>query len=158
MAHKLAQDALDKVANGQDPASEKQEARRTAKAGIPEADRFRNVAVAYMRQYRQGRATRRKSPPKPSTLAETGRLLGLKADPDNPGEWLVIQQDPDYYTVRLVEIRGDQRIQDIRKRDVIALLDGMKPYAANGLFKAINPLFVWAVSRRDLIAVSPVVW
>src|SRR5690606_30023842 len=53
------------------------------------------------------------------------------------------------------------RIQDIKKRDIIELLDAIvdrgAPYVANRTYAAISPLFAWA-AHRDIIDASPVVW
>lgn len=159
-ARQLAQAALDKIANGADPASEKQEERQRAKAGIPEHDLFPNVVRAFMKHYCAGRATGRR-PPKESTISQTASLLGLQPDPDHKSQWLTIKRKNADDPKRPVEEWQDRRIQDIRKRDVITFLDAIvdrgNPYAANRLYAVLSPLFDWAV-RRDLIEVSPVVW
>ncbi|NTS33886.1 tyrosine-type recombinase/integrase [Phyllobacterium sp. BT25] len=155
-AHKLAQDKLDDISNGLDPAAQKQEAKRAAKEGTPDRDLFKTVVERYMRVYRQGRATQRKKKkdykPKERTVLETARLLGLKPDPENPNGWAVIEGG-------LVEKWGDRRIQDIRKRDVRDHLDGLlekserkangAPYVANRTYAALAPLFAWAAQQDD---------
>ncbi len=164
-ARRLAQADIDAAAEGSDPAAEIQEAKRKAKDGIPDQDLFRAITMTYLKHYQQGRATRRRKSldykPKPRTVLETARLLGLRPDKDAPNKWQVI-------TGGLVDLWGDRRMRDISKRDVIELLDGIvdkssrfadrgAPYVANRTYAALSPLFDWAVDR-DIIEVSPVRW
>jgi integrase len=58
----------------------------------------------------------------------------------------------------IVPLWGNRPLADIRKRDVISLLDGVvdrgAPVAANRTLSAVKQLFLWAVDR-DLIEASP---
>lgn len=138
-ARKLATAAMEN--SERDPAAEKK-AKNAAKKEEAQSTRdlFPTVVETYMRHYAAGRATRKNAKPKPRTIAETQRLL-------------------DQLTPK--EVWGEKRIQEIRKRDVIELLDGIvdrgAPYVANRTYAAISPLFAWA-ARRDIIDASPVVW
>ena len=67
VARQLAQDVLDKVAAGEDPAAEKQIAKRVVHE--QESDTFADVAVQFIK--RDQRPTNR-------TWHETARVLGLK--------------------------------------------------------------------------------
>ena len=53
---------------------------------------------------------------------------------------------------------GDRPIEDIKRRDVIALLDRIvaagTPHAATGVLKQVRKLFNWAI-ERDLLESSP---
>lgn len=138
-ARKLATAAMENPEH--DPATEKQ----VKKAALKEIyksddDLFPQIVKTYLRHYAEGRATRKNAKPKERTIHETTRLL----------EQLTVPT-----------IWGAKRIQDIKKRDVIELLDGIvdrgAPYVANRTFAAISPLFAWA-ARRDIIDASPVVW
>lgn len=138
-ARKLATAAMENPES--DPAAEKAAKKAAAKEQAQSTvDLFPEVVATYMKHYAAGRATRKKTKPRPRTLIETQRLL-------------------DHLTPK--EVWGEKRIQEIRKRDVIEVLDGIvdrgAPIVANRTFAAISPLFAWA-ARRDLIEVSPVVW
>lgn len=138
-ARKLAMAAIENP--DQDPAAEKQ-AKKAAEKDEAQSrrDLFPEIVETYLKHYAEGRATRKNAKPKPRTIAETKRLLDQLTAP---------------------EVWGGKRIQDIRKRDIIELLDGIvdrgAPYVANRTFAAISPLFAWA-ARRDIIDVSPVIW
>jgi integrase len=148
-ARTLGAKALRAAAEGRDPAREKQSAKGDAKRQAAEEirgkrDLFENVAREFIERHamKQNRET---------TWRETARILGLRPSPDDPAE--------------LVEIGGDvmsawrgRKIQDISKRDVIALLDGVhdrgSPIMANRVLSAVRKLFNWCVAR-DVIQVSP---
>lgn len=130
-AREAARTALRAVAEGRDPAGEKRHAKSDASTLC--------VEVARLFIERDQRPDNR-------TWKETARLLGLR--PDENG---------------LTPIRGgivDQwsgrRIEDIRRRDVIAVLDALsdKPATKQNTFAALRRFFNWALAR-DLIATSP---
>src|ERR1700730_12740850 len=139
--------ALRVAAEGRDPAREKQAAkgdakRQAAKAIRDKRDLFENVAREFIERHamKQNRET---------TWRETARILGLRPSPDDPAE--------------LVDIGGDvmpawrgRKVQDITKRDVIALLDTVRdraPVMANRNLAAVRKLFNWCLSR-DVIQAS----
>jgi integrase len=148
-ARTLGAKALRAAAEGRDPASEKQSAKGDAKRQAAEEvrgkrDLFENVAREFIERHamKQNRET---------TWRETARILGLRPSPDDPA--------------KLVEIGGDvmpawrgRKIQDITKRDIVALLDGVhdrgSPIMANRVLSAVRKLFNWALAR-DIIAASP---
>jgi integrase len=148
-ARDIGAKALRAAAEGRDPATEKQSAKGEAKRHAAEEirgkrDLFENVA----REFIQRHAMKSN---KESTWRETARILGLRPSPDDPGN--------------LVDVGGDvmsawkgRRIQDVTKRDVIALLDGVNdrgsPIMANRVLSAIRKLFNWALAR-DVIQASP---
>jgi integrase len=149
VARDLGGKALRAAAEGRDPATEKQAAKADAKKAEVEAirsqrDLYENVAREFIE--RHAMKTNRRS-----TSRETARILGLRPSPDNPA--------------LLVDIGGDvmsawrgRRIQEITKRDIIALLDGVgdrgSPIMANRVLSAVRKLFNWCVSR-DVIQISP---
>lgn len=145
-ARSLGSKALRLAAEGRDPAAEKQAAKgEIRRAAIEEArgrqDLFENVARDFIERHAM-KSTRE------STWRETARILGLRPDADG----------------KLIEIGGDvipawkgRKVQDITKRDVIALLDSVSdraPIMANRVLAAIRKLFNWCLSR-DVITVSP---
>jgi integrase len=148
-ARTLGAKALRAAAEGRDPGAEKQAAKGDAKRQAAEEirgkrDLYENVA----REFVERHAVKNN---RESTWRETARILGLRPSPDDP-------------TV-LVEIGGDvmpawrgRKIQDITKRDVIALLDGVNdrgsPIMANRVLSAVRKLFNWCMAR-DVIAASP---
>lgn len=152
-ARDIGQKALRKAAEGRDPAREKQtekdEAKRKAAEEVRgQRDLFENVAREFIERYAKPNAVRKN---KPDAWQETGRILGLRPDPDD--------------ATKLVERGGDviprwrgRKIQEITKRDVITLLDEVQdrgaPVMANRTLAAVRKLFNWAVSR-DIIAASP---
>jgi integrase len=148
-ARALAGKALRAAAEGRDPATEKQVAKSDAKNAEAKAirgqrDLYENVAREFIERHAM-------KSNRPSTWRETARILGLRPSLDNPS--------------LLVDIGGDvmsawrgRRIQEITKRDVIALLDGVtdrgSPIMANRVLSAVRKFFNWCLSR-DVIQVSP---
>ena len=115
-----------------------------AEAIRSQRDLYENVAREFIERYAM-------KSNRPSTWRETARILGLRPSPDNPA--------------LLADIGGDvmsawrgQKIQEITKRDIIALLDGVSdrgsPIMANRVLSAVRKLFNWCVSR-DVLQVSP---
>src|ERR1700738_329188 len=108
--------ALRAAAEGRDPATEKQSAKGDAKRQAAEEvrgkrDLYENVARDFIERHamKSNRAT---------TWRETARILGLRPSPDDP--------------TKLVDIGGDvmsawrgRKIQEISKRDIVALLDAV---------------------------------
>jgi integrase len=141
--------ALRAAAEGRDPATEKQAAKGDAKRAETEAarsrrDLFENVAREFIERHAM-------KSNKPTTWRETARILGLRPSPDDPAVLLDVGGDV------MPAWRG-RPIQDISKRDVIALLDSVNdrgsPIMANRVLSAVRKLFNWCVAR-DVIQVSP---
>ncbi|MBR0797311.1 tyrosine-type recombinase/integrase [Bradyrhizobium jicamae] len=154
-ARDLGRKALRAAAEGRDPAREKQEAkveakRQAAEERRAERDLFENVAIDFIEIYSKPRANKKG---RPDAWKETARILGLKADPDDPK--------------KLIEHRGEfipnwrgRKIQDITKRDVLERLNQIAnrdaPIMANRALAAIRKMFNWAVGQ-DVLHVSPCV-
>jgi integrase len=152
-ARELGRKALRVAAEGRDPAAEKQQAKTEAKRHAAEElrgqrDLFENVAREFIERYAKPRASQKG---KPEAWQETGRILGLRPDPED--------------ATKLIERGGDvipqwrgRKIQEITKRDIVDLLDRVNdrgsPIMANRVLAAVRKLFNWATSR-DIIAVSP---
>jgi integrase len=148
-ARTLGAKALRAAAEGRDPATEKQSAKGDAKRQAAEEirgkrDLYENVASDFIERHamKSNRET---------TWRETARILGLRPSPDDPA--------------KLVDIGGDvmsawrgRKIQDITKRDIVALLDAVSdrgsPIMANRVLSAVRKLFNWCVAR-DVIQISP---
>ena len=80
----------------------------------------------------------------------TARFIGLAPDPNDPLKLITLKGS-------IADKWGDRKIGDIRKADVIAVLDKIydrAPIVANRTLAHLRALFNWAVSR-DLISVSP---
>lgn len=148
-ARKAAQEALRKVQQGNDPASEKQTAKKLAR-DTEEADRlkFGNIVRTFITRHAkvENRSWR-----------ETARTLGLVADKSRPD----LRNDPKAFVMLkggLVEKWGYRPITDITRAEIIAWLDTIvdrgSPIMANRVFAALRKLFNWAISR-DLIQDSP---
>ena len=138
VARQLAQDVLDKVAAGEDPAAEKQIAKRVVLE--QESDTFADVAVQFIK--RDQRPTNR-------TWHETARVLGLKEAAD--------KENLETIPGGLVDRWGNRKISEIKKREIIDLLDGIAedaPVMANRTLAAIRRLFNWCL-EKDRIQFSP---
>jgi integrase len=126
-ARKLAQEALDKVAEGFDPAAEKQAAKRE---GDSDSNLFGAVAAQFVERHAK-RNTRA------SSASQTEAFLAREVLP----KW------------------GNKRIQDITKRNVLDLLDGIidrgSGLSANRVLAVVRKLFSWAV-QRGIVEASPV--
>jgi integrase len=127
-ARRLAQDALDMVSEGKDPAAEKQASKSQYGLG---SDLFSAVAAEFVERHAK-RNTRA------SSAKQTERWLAKEVLP----KW------------------GNKRIQEITKRDVLDLLDGIVDrgggLSANRVLAAVRKLFNWAV-QRGIIGASPAV-
>lgn len=139
-ARKKASGALQAAAAGADPARQKQVAKVTAQFD----NRAVFPAVAKLFITRHAR-------PNNKSWREAARLLGLRPDPAQPKEFLVIKGG-------LVHRWDDRPVREIGKRDVLeaidALVDRGTGTQANRTLSHIRKLFNWAV-ERDIIAASP---
>jgi integrase len=146
--------ALRAAAEGRDPATEKQSAKGDAKRQAAEEirgkrDLFENVARDFIERHamKSNRET---------TWLETARILGFKPDPDNAGKLLVVQPKKGKPPT-VLQLWNGRKVQDITKRDVIALLDTVRdraPVMANRNLAAVRKLFNWCLAR-DVIQISP---
>jgi integrase len=146
--------ALRAAAEGRDPATEKQAAKGDAKKAAAEETRgkrdlFENVAREFIERHA-------KKNTRESSWRETARILGFKPDPNDPGQLLVVEpQNGKPPTV--ISLWTGRRVQEISKRDVIALLDTVRdraPVMANRNLAAVRKLFNWCLAR-DVIQISP---
>lgn len=130
-AREAARAALRAVAEGRDPAGEKRHAKSDASTLCVEVARL---------------FIERDQKPDNRTWKETARLLGLR--PDENGLTLIKGGIVDQWSRR--------RLEDICRRDVIAVLDALseKPATKQNTFAALRRFFNWALAR-DLIAASP---
>lgn len=129
-ARKAAQVALRAAAEGRDPASEKVAARAAAKvAESVDRDLFENVVADFVARY--VKANNRES-----SARETERLL----------------------TRNVVPVWSGRRVQEITRRDVLELLDGIvdrgASIGANRTLAAVRRLFNWCV-ERDILGEAP---
>lgn len=148
-ARDIGAKALRAAAEGRDPATEKQAAKGDAKRQAAEEirgkrDLYENVAREFIERHAM-KSNRE------STWRETARILGLRPSPDDPNTLIDIGGD-------IMPMWKGRRIQEISKRDVIALLDAVNdrgsPIMANRVLSAIRKLFNWCVAR-DVIMASP---
>jgi integrase len=148
-AREAARKAIRDAQAGADPAAQKQETKRAAKvAELAERDSFDAVARLFLVRYAK---------PKNRSWVEQARQLGLVADPTKPDG----REDPNTFKHRpggAAEAWEGRRIQDITRRDVIELLDGIAdrgmPIMANRVLAVLRKLFGWAV-ERDIITANP---
>jgi integrase len=135
-ARSLASAEMLKVKTGGDPARD----RRTESA-----DTFESIARRFLERYAR---------PKNRSWKEAARLLGLIPDPANADK-----DDPATFIVRkgsAVDRWGGRKISEIRREDVLSLLDdivdGGAPVGANRVLTAVRKLFNWAAGRYALPA------
>lgn len=142
-ARVVAREQLQVVAAGRDPAAEQITTKRAARdPATVERDLFPTVARVFIKRYAK---------PKNRSWRETARLLGLRPDPEADGALMVIDSglaDPKKW--------GKRKVQEITRRDIIDLLDGIvdrgTPVAANATLAALRKLFNWCVERGTLAA------
>jgi integrase len=126
-----AREALLEVARGGDPAYAKQEQRRAARDDKPDHD---------------------------TVAAVVERFLARHTRPNNKKR--TVEEVERTFRNHVLPVWGERRIQDIGRRDVIALLDGIvdrgTPVAANRVLAAIRKMFNWCLDRA-IIETSPCV-
>lgn len=152
-ARQIASKALTAVAEGRDPAIEKkrskdEQRRAVAEEKRGERDLFENVAREFIERYSKPKAMAKN---RPDAWKETARILGLREDSENPAK--LIESGGD-----VVPLWKGRKVQEITKRDINDLLDGIvdrgAPIMANRVLAAIRKLFNWCVSR-DILVASP---
>jgi integrase len=131
LARRKAEKARGELAGGKDPAAAKTAARAALKAEREaEADRVDTIARSFVERYVKRHVG-------DGWGHETERLL----------------------KVEIIPVIGDKRIGDVRKRDVLDLLDGVvdrgSPITANRTLAVLRRLFNWAI-ERGIIESSPV--
>lgn len=145
-ARKEAAKVAEQMRAGENPADVKRAARKAASADT-DKDLFESVARDFIERYAK---------PKNKRWRETARVLGLKPDPADTETPLAKRA--------LIVCRGDaeswrsKRVQEITRRDVLELLDGVvdrgAPIGAKNTLAAIRKLFNWCV-ERDILQTSP---
>jgi integrase len=151
-ARNIGAKALRAAAEGRDPATEKKSAKGDAKRQAAEEirgkrDLFENVAREFIERYAKPKAIKKG---RPDAWKETGRILGIKASPDDPEK--LIEEGGEF----IPYWRG-RKIQEITKRDVVDRLEKIAdraPIMANRSLAAVRKMFNWAVTK-DILAVSP---
>jgi len=141
-ARKLAREALNKVAEGGDPAADKQEAKRVVTADLVD-DAFRLFMDKHVR-------TKKGRPIRETTRRETARLLGFKRDPAKPDTWIKSGGG-------VLAHWAGKRLDVIKPIDVRDVLDELKergPIMANRTLTALKTCFTWHV-RREALDKSP---
>jgi integrase len=143
-AREQARKALLRVQAGGDPGLEKKIERRRA---IDGKDSFEAVARLFIERHQRK---------KNRSWREAARLLGIIPDPDerdsdDPKTFVLVKNS---ITVRW----RDQRVSEIKKADIIALLDDTvdrgAPIVANRTLATLRKLFNWSI-ERDLIEANP---
>jgi integrase len=147
-AHKLAREALNKVAEGGDPATEKQEAKRAV--SVPRADLVDDAFRLFLDKHVR---TKKGQPIRESTRRETARLLGFKRDPSTPDTWIKSGGGV------LAEWRSNPPLNAIKPADVRDLLDVLAergPVMANRTLTALKTCFSFHMKRdRAALPFSP---
>lgn len=147
-AHKLAQVALDRVAEGGDPAAEKQAKKRIVEA--PSVDAIGDAFRLFMDRHTR---TKKGLPIRESTRQETGRLLGFRRDPQQPGQWVESGAG-------VLAKWKDKTVKGIVRADVTELLSEMVDHGhgvkANRTLAALKSCFTFLVHRNpEALSRSP---
>lgn len=146
-AHKLAQAALDRAAEGFDPAADKQAARH---APQPQSQDLEAAFRLFMEKHTRTKSGR---PIRESTRRETARLLGFKRDPKDPDGWITTGSGA------LARLPATATLQSTRPADIRDLLDELVeigPVMANRTLAALKTCFSFHVRRApDLLPRSP---
>lgn len=131
-ARKLAQEVLDEVAEGRDPAAEKQAAKRQADTG---SDLFSTVAAQFVQRHARPNT-------RASSARQTERILAKEVLPKwgNRRIQTISKRD----VLDLLDSIADRRG---RKHE--------KCLSANRVWSVVRKLFNWAI-QRDIIGTSPV--
>ncbi|MFM9847987.1 MAG: tyrosine-type recombinase/integrase [Hyphomicrobiaceae bacterium] len=139
-ARAKAREAFELISMGRDPAAEK---RASTTSDGEDRDTFAGVLQTYVQRH-----TRHHH----KTWVENARLLGLKPDPTDEQVLTAIKGG-------LVHCWGHRALSEIRKRDVIDVLDAImdrgKGRTANRTLQTLGAFFKWAGASRDLITASP---
>jgi integrase len=130
-ARRAAADAMHAVANGKDPAADKQRQRAEGEqaAALRTSDTVDSLVAQFITQYVERNC-------RPATQSQTRRVFAVEVLP----RW-----------------RG-RSVHDITKRDVVALLDRIvvdRPVLANRVRSHLGKLFGWLLAR-DVLKWSPV--
>jgi integrase len=132
-ARKRAQEALGDVAGGKDPATLKKASKATARAERADDDkRVERVAEAFIKRH----------------VKLSGKVgAGWGAEIER------------LFKVEILPRIGAKRIDDVRKNDILAILDAIvdrgSPVTANRCLAVLRKFFNWACDARGLIVVSP---
>lgn len=140
---------LERVRQGDDPAAEKQIAKKTANDDdAAERSRLDNVAKLFLARYAK---------PKNRSWKETARQLGLAPDKAKPED----ADDPKTFVALkggVVDKWGHRPISTITRAEVIGLLDDIvdrgAPIMANRVLAALRKMFNWSITR-GLLETSP---
>jgi integrase len=128
-ARRKAHEALGAIAQGIDPAAEKQASRAAAKAAAAIDDRLSDVAAKFVRQH---------------VKRENGALWSAAVDR--------------YLAREILPRLGSRRIGEIRRADVRSMLNDIgerSPTTANRVLAVTRRLFNWAV-EEEIVDVSPI--
>jgi integrase len=128
-ARERAREALQAVAAGRDPGTEKAQANLRARDGVPGHDLLSSHLDRFYERH-----------VKPNNTARTAAEVMRALDKDVRSAW------------------GERRVQDITRRDVIELLDRIvdrgKPIAANRALAYMRRFFNWLI-ERSVLETSP---
>lgn len=148
VARKLAQDALDDVAAGKDPAERKRRERTIS-------DLVEDVFAEFLAKHV---AKRNGQPVRISHRKETGRLLGLRPVKDANGREDLTRWEPTKSKLAVLHHWKGRDVKTITKRDVLDVLDKTiargSPVGANRRLAALKTFFGWTV-KRDIRETSP---
>lgn len=149
-ARTLAASALDQVKHGIDPTAVRRDEKAAAKIDAMADNTVDAAMLEFLKRYKG----RKRQGLRDSTRNLTAHYLGLKPDPEKPGEWLKRTNGG------VLKAWSGRSLTSITKRDAIVLLDGLvdagNGVTANRTLTNLKTFFGWCV-KRDLLDASPVI-
>lgn len=148
-ARALAAASLDQVKRGVDPTHARREQKAAAKIEATIDNTVDSAMLEFLRRYRG----KKRQGLRESTRLLTAHYLGLKPDPEKPGQWIKRTNGG------VLKQWSGRPLASITKRDAITLLDKLvdagNGVTANRTLTNLKTFFDWTV-KRDLLAASPV--
>lgn len=148
-ARALAAAAMLDVQRGIDPTFVRRQKKAEAKRASARDDTIDAAMVEFLKRYKG----RKRQGLRDSTRLLTAHYLGLKPDPDNPGEWIKRNNGG------VLQKWSGRSLASITKRDAIVLLDDLvdsgRGVTANRTLTNLKTFFDWCI-KRDMLAASPV--
>jgi integrase len=147
-ARMLATAALDQVKRGADPTHTRRAEKAKEREKTAGNDTVDAAFVEFLTRYRG----KKKQGLRDSTRLLTAMYLGLRPDPENPGDWKKTGNG-------VLKRWSGRPLASITKRDAIELLDRVvdsgRGVTANRTLTVLKTFFTWAM-KRDIVAASPV--
>jgi integrase len=148
-AHMLATSVKEDIRRGIDPTAIRREEKAAAKVEAMTDNTVDAAMVGFLKRYKG----KKRQGLRDSTRLLTAHYLGLKPDPEKPGEWLKRTNGG------VLKKWSGRSLTSITKRDAIVVLDKLvdagNGVTANRTLTNLKTFFTWAV-KQDMLIASPV--